>query len=497
MNQLSGRQRLPTEPRITTFAGGGGGIGRSTIAVEVARFLVRRGRRVLLIDADIDAPELHIRLEQTWPREPAWKTGGRSDVQPAEWILPGDRSRPALLPLAWPCRRALTAARLDVPALLARLRGLDYDHVIIDARGTPDTITCDLFVLADVPVLCATTEPASLHRATGFLRSAVLAALYRHGTQGIPIETMAAVAGELSSEWDVEELGEVCARLGLERPRAAVARDFGPYLLLTQTRETAEREQGWPLALSWSYLLGVRPRVLGSIDYDDRRWFHLRQDVLLPQLASDAGTGVQLEEIARRIAEIHEIDREQPRRVAGEVPAAVDLVCVAADCEPTAARAAYRRLWEGLRRDSSLSRRLLQHTTRERIVRDLEDANRELQAWLQERSPVRLPGPDDPGPRRPPDRQPGEAIVAARNRLGLSQRDVSLRTKIDVKHLDAIEKFRVDQLPRAAYLRGYLREIAQVLEMTPEPLMDQYLDAVASLRTERLLTGSRPAIRQS
>ena len=57
----------------------------------------------------------------------------------------------------------------------------------------------------------------------------------------------------------------------------------------------------------------------------------------------------------------------------------------------------------------------------------------------------------------------------------MTLRELSLRTKIGVKYLEAIEIMDPANLPRAVYLRGYLREIARVYHMKAADLIDEYI----------------------
>ena len=55
-------QRKREVPRIIAVAGGKGGVGKSTIAVNLALALGRLGHRVTLVDADLGAANLHTML---------------------------------------------------------------------------------------------------------------------------------------------------------------------------------------------------------------------------------------------------------------------------------------------------------------------------------------------------------------------------------------------------------------------------------------------------
>jgi cytoskeletal protein RodZ len=81
-------------------------------------------------------------------------------------------------------------------------------------------------------------------------------------------------------------------------------------------------------------------------------------------------------------------------------------------------------------------------------------------------------------------------VREARERRGIGQRELSLETRIGIRYLEAIESMEVEALPRAVYLRAYVREVARVLGLDEERFVEDYLRAVEVLRT-------RPPLRRS
>jgi hypothetical protein len=69
---------------------------------------------------------------------------------------------------------------------------------------------------------------------------------------------------------------------------------------------------------------------------------------------------------------------------------------------------------------------------------------------------------------------PGGYLRELRRGRGISLRELSLRTKIGLKYLEAIESVDTAIMPRPVYLRGYLREIAQVFDIDETELIDRY-----------------------
>src|SRR5437660_667602 len=64
----------------------------------------------------------------------------------------------------------------------------------------------------------------------------------------------------------------------------------------------------------------------------------------------------------------------------------------------------------------------------------------------------------------------GRQLREARERRGLSQHDVSDRTKIKPTILDAIERGDFAQLPGEPFRRGYLRAYAHEVGLDPETI---------------------------
>jgi cytoskeleton protein RodZ len=68
----------------------------------------------------------------------------------------------------------------------------------------------------------------------------------------------------------------------------------------------------------------------------------------------------------------------------------------------------------------------------------------------------------------------GAVLRDARERAGLELRDVSERTKIRLRYLGALEDEHWDDLPSAAYAKGFLRTYAQLLGLDAEALVDEF-----------------------
>jgi cytoskeletal protein RodZ len=73
----------------------------------------------------------------------------------------------------------------------------------------------------------------------------------------------------------------------------------------------------------------------------------------------------------------------------------------------------------------------------------------------------------------PPDTL-GEALRIVREDMKLSVDAVAARAGVQAKYVEAIEAGRYDQTPGHTYVRGFLRNIAEVLELSPDVVLARF-----------------------
>ena len=66
---------------------------------------------------------------------------------------------------------------------------------------------------------------------------------------------------------------------------------------------------------------------------------------------------------------------------------------------------------------------------------------------------------------------PGSQLRAAREAKGLTQAQVTAEINLAQRHVQALEEDRYDALPGSTYVRGYIRQYAQLLGLDPAPLI--------------------------
>lgn len=89
---------------------------------------------------------------------------------------------------------------------------------------------------------------------------------------------------------------------------------------------------------------------------------------------------------------------------------------------------------------------------------------------------------------------PGKTLRQARLDLRLSPEDVAAQLHLAARQIVALENDDYANLPQATYVRGYLRNYALLLGLTPDPILDSYSRLTASNKPQRigLESGARP-----
>lgn len=205
---------------LVLVAGGKGGVGKTTIAVNLALALARRGRRTLLVDLDLGLADVHVLLKAPARRTIEDALQGRASfaecVQRHEHgldVLPAGSGTPAMGHLSRELRDRLCKALRE----LAR----DYEFVIADAAAGigPDVLAfCGL---ADHVLVVTTPEPASITDAYGLIKAIHASAAAEDGDVATPELVVNRAAGVEEAEAVAAKLRIVCERFLSRSPRKA------------------------------------------------------------------------------------------------------------------------------------------------------------------------------------------------------------------------------------------------------------------------------------
>jgi len=162
-------RHIPKQPRTLAITGGKGGVGKTSVALNLSLTLAREGYRVLLLDGDTDLANASIMLgrypERTLANVMAGECSLRDVIMEAEWglhIIPGASGVEQCVDMA-------AEESLRVLKALSRLEK-NYDYVITDTASGLQKTGMHMIAAAELACVVVTPDPASLTDAFSLIK---------------------------------------------------------------------------------------------------------------------------------------------------------------------------------------------------------------------------------------------------------------------------------------------------------------------------------------
>lgn len=189
--------------RIISVGGGKGGVGKSLVSTNLAIAMAQEGRRVVLVDADLGASNLHtlLGLERPGPTLQSFLEHEVESLEEArvETNVPG-------LSLVRGASAVVGSANIShgqKQRLLRHLRDLTADVVVVDVGAGTGFNQVDLFDVGDLKLAVMTPQLTSIQNAYAFVKGTVYRRLGRlmktHGLEGALAEKHDGPGHEMAS----------------------------------------------------------------------------------------------------------------------------------------------------------------------------------------------------------------------------------------------------------------------------------------------------------
>lgn len=160
--------------QFLSIGGGKGGVGKSFVASNLGIILSRLGKKVLIVDADLGAANLHTFIGASGAK---YSLSGylKGEVPGIEEVI----SKTAIpnLDLISGAKDTLDVADLGdrrIARLHAGLKEAEYDYILLDNGPGTSSNLLDIFMMGDEGVLITTPEPTSIENTYRFLKCLIL-----------------------------------------------------------------------------------------------------------------------------------------------------------------------------------------------------------------------------------------------------------------------------------------------------------------------------------
>lgn len=157
-------------PKVWAIGGGKGGVGKTFLTANAGVLLAKAGHRVLSIDADLGAANLHtlFGLEGSRLSLSSFLKGSVADVR--NMISPSGIAGLDIISGARDSLDIADAGTSAISRLEDALLELEYDYVLLDIAPGTSSNMLEFFLMSDSGLLVTTPEPTSIENTYRFLK---------------------------------------------------------------------------------------------------------------------------------------------------------------------------------------------------------------------------------------------------------------------------------------------------------------------------------------
>lgn len=169
--------------QIYPVGGGKGGIGKSLITANLGFLLAQKRKKILLVDLDLGAPNLHTLLGVEH-LEKGLDGFLSKKVSRLEQVVMSTKTPGLFFVSSANCQVEapnLYAAQKD--KIIRSIRGLDFDYVLLDLGAGTSFNMLDFFLTSHQGIFVLTSEPTAIENAFAFIKAAYFRMIKRTLTQ--------------------------------------------------------------------------------------------------------------------------------------------------------------------------------------------------------------------------------------------------------------------------------------------------------------------------
>ncbi|MDH3972733.1 MAG: AAA family ATPase [Deltaproteobacteria bacterium] len=284
----SDKKRNVNASSIWCIGGGKGGIGKSFISSNLGTLLSMQSKRVLLVDADFGAANLHTFIECRQRMYSFSKFLKREGSNIRDVICKTSFDNVDLLSGANDVLDVADIKEGAMRRLIRELRNLDYDYILIDVGPGTSSHMLDLFLMSDQALLISTPEPTSIENTYRFLKALCLRQIKQLVSSGKDDELKGALCAALGMTGNskAKTIIEIFERLttldnGRGKYLDAVIGEMDFSLIINQTKNKADENIGLQMKQACCDYFSIEMNYLGHIKYNETVGDSLRKRMSL------------------------------------------------------------------------------------------------------------------------------------------------------------------------------------------------------------------------
>ncbi len=258
--------------QIIPIASGKGGVGKSLLSANLAIALGQQGKKVVLVDLDLGASNLHLVIGQrpgsaslgSWFTD---KTDFKSIIQPTDYqnvsFIAGDSQIPDLTSLK----------SFQKIKLIKNLKNINADYIILDLGAGTHQFILDMFLLSPQGIIVSAPAVTATLNGYLFLKNAVFRLLYttfKRGSAGREFLDSLKKDSNAMQKLYIPQLLNTLKLKDPENTKLFVSRmqQFRPRLVMNMIEDPKDADRAQRIKTSCNQYLGLEIEYLGLMYRD-------------------------------------------------------------------------------------------------------------------------------------------------------------------------------------------------------------------------------------
>ena len=267
---------MTDHPKIVAVGGGKGGVGKSTVSLLLAFWFARKGKKTILVDADLGGANLHTFMGIKNPPRTLNDFVTRRYDSLEEICLDTELENLRLISGASDILSLANIHLAQKAKLIQNLTRLEADYVIVDLGAGTSYNVLDFFLVADKKVVVLIPQPISIQNAYAFIRNTVYRRLSQLVSQDPSLQSLIKTAMDTNNELKVRTVSELLQIVedlnGTEAMKTLQKeiQSIQPFVITNMVRANQDRGAGRVIQRVAEKYLMIQSTDLGSIFYDQK-----------------------------------------------------------------------------------------------------------------------------------------------------------------------------------------------------------------------------------
>lgn len=268
---------VPPMPKIWAVGGGKGGVGKSLITSSLGILLAESGKKVLIVDADFGAANLHTFFGVQGAKTSLSNFLKGEVLDFSSLIIDSGVQK---LFLACGEKDSLDVADLNdkgVAMLKSALFRSPYDYVLLDIGPGTGASHLDLFLMAQTGIIVTSTEPTSVENSYRFLKCLFLRKMRNAVNNTNDSALKDALQRMFSNNWSqrVKTISDILQQLKLMDPQKGELLDelmggMKAGIIINNANSSTDAAFGPSMERACADYFGIGIKHIGDIGRDDK-----------------------------------------------------------------------------------------------------------------------------------------------------------------------------------------------------------------------------------